>query len=194
MYNKIFILYLFIIPEQFSNIKELIEVTNKPVNIYNYYLYYNIDKDNKQQNLRTKSIIGMAVIDSNKKIKLKLDDEFKKNLQRYIDIEELIKENNLTNIVPRTDIEIIKWSENIRQLEKQGINLDDLDTKTKQEDWQCYICNDKPKYSRDVLLCPKCNIGTQEMFDVSERTSKEISKPKDKIRKIKVSRRPFKRK
>ena len=159
--NK-FLHYIVFLPIDKTTIEENIKTDGDSIDIYDYYVYYNLDYSNSQHNLNTKNKIG-KIIKSGMSFKTVFTEEFKRQIEHYISIEDII--SKLDNSIPPTNVsDRIKWSELVRKQSKS----------TLLKKWTCIIC--KKEYLTNIKLCLECKVGTPEMFETLESQKSFIKK------------------
>ena len=170
--------YIAFLPSDVETIEEYLRTESNTLDIYNYYTYYALDFSSPLR-MYNKSKIGQIFLKGND-ISHRFNGEFVKKIEYYLSIEDIITIHGQI-LPPKSEVEKIKWSSNIKQLHEESL---------KKNQWECVIC-DNTKYFSNVLICPKCNIGTPDMYETikSQKSLVQIDeKPKPKPVKVKVKR------
>lgn len=186
--------YVVILPEQYKNIGEYMRThPDKELPIYDFYIYYNINKQNLQQQFKIKVQIGHLYMDSNQQIKTQITNL--NHFKIYSQIEQHIKKSGINPYPPKQDVDIIQWSEQVRQLQHEPKSTDDImvgePVEKSKAMWECLMCSDKPKYTEDILICPICKKGTKRIWELvkeQEEKSAEMERsPRPTLKKSNIA-------
>jgi len=154
--------YIVFLPLGKPTIEENLKIDGQSIEIYDYYIYYNLDYNNSQHNLNTKKKRGKN-IKSGKTFKTDVMKVFKKKIEHYISIENIVIK--LENTIPPEIVsERIKWSDLVRKESKKKL----------LKQWTCIIC--QREYLTNVGVCLECKIGTPEMFETLESQKSFLEK------------------
>ena len=169
--NNNYLHYIVFLPNDIETIEEYLNTEKLSLDIYDYYTYYGLDY-NTHLKLLNKTKIGRIFLKGTS-LSTDFNEQFIKKIKYYLSIEEII--NKLDNkLPPRNEVGKITWSSKVKLLHK------DLLEKNK---WECVICDDT-KYLSDITICPKCNIGTPDMYETI-KSQKSLLKVESKTEPVK---------
>ena len=169
--NNNYLHYIVFLPNDIETIEEYLNTEKLSLDIYDYYTYYGLDY-NTHLKLLNKTKIGRIFLKGTS-LSTDFNEPFIKKIKYYLSIEKIINKLD-TKLPPRNEVDKITWSGKVKLLHK------DLLEKNK---WECVICDDT-EYLSDITICPKCNIGTPDMYETI-KSQKSLLKVESKTEPVK---------